>query len=420
MPLVDAKPTAKEKLAGNPRLQEIIKAINSKAEGGKSAAAAAAAAAAGQNGASVPTPVSTPASPTVGHLQGPSIITGSSSPASSAESPGALPMPVAGPQSPTIPNHLVANGSAVTIPTIINGHINGLPGMPLLGRPGSEITGGDVNPQLKAIITQINARLEAEQKVRPGVIPAATSKGDGLLPSPPVASATPPGPPVLPVPGSLTLGARPASTDGLLAGVTPVPPPPNPTMHPGGFVPQRLGLQLSEAALKGAPLTALAPGPAQSQLSALSGSSLAAQSMLATRKNPLAVDPYMSQYQLAGLQQAAALQSLTAAGGGRLGAPTALPSGLPSVSVPPVVSMSTSLMPTTLPVSAYTNQAQLGLPPGYQLMGTVPTATATAAAGGIAAQMQQNPLAMRTALKRPFPDAAGGGLLEWDKRPKYF
>ena len=404
VPLVDAKPTAKEKLAGNPRLQEIIKAINSKADATKTAA--------GKNGAPA-----TQASPHLGHVQGPSIITGSPSPSSSAGSPGGLPL-VPGPQSPPIPSHPVANGT-VTIPTVINGHLNGFPGMTLMGRPGPEIAGVDTNPQLKAIISQINARLEAEQKVRPGIIPAATSKGDGLLPSPSVASATPPGGPVHQVPVSIALNARPASTDGLLTAMTPMPPTTNPTIQPGGLVPQRMGLHLPEAALKGAPLTALAPGQAQTQLSVISSGNMAAQNILASRKNPLTIDPFMGQYQFAGFQQATALQSF-AAGPGRIGAAQGLPSGLPAGSVPPVVTMPTSLMPTmpTLPVSTYTNQAHLGIPPGYQLMNTVPTATPAAAPGGIA-QIQQNPLAMRTALKRPFPDTAGG-LLEWDKRPKYF
>ena len=403
VPLVDAKPTAKEKLAGNPRLQEIIKAINAKADATKNSA--------GKNG----TPA-TPTSPSAGHLQGPSIITGSPSPSSSAGSPGGLQV-APGPQSPPIPSHPVANGS-VTIPTVINGHINGFPGMTLMGRPAPEIPGVDTNPQLKAIISQINARLEAEQKVRPGIISGATTKGDGLLPSPPVASATPPGPPVLPVPASIALNARPASTDGLLTAMTPLPPTANPSIQPGALVSQRVGLQLPEAALKGAPLTALAPGQAQTQLSAMSGGNMAAQNILASRKNPLTIDPFIGQYQLAGLQQAAALQSFTAAPG-RVGAASGLPTGLPTGSVPPVVTVPTSLMPTmpTLPVSTYTNQAHLGLPPGYQLMSTVPTATPTAAASGIS-QIQQNPLAMRTAFKRPFPDATGG-LLEWDKRPKY-
>lgn len=422
MPVVDAKPTAKEKLAGNPRLQEIIKAINAKAEGNKTAA--------GQNGAAA-----TSASPSLGQLQGPSIITGSPSPSSPAGSPGLVPVAAPGPQSPSIPSHPVANGS-VTIPTIINGHINGFPGMSLMGRPPPEIPGMDTNPQLKAIISQINARLEAEQKVRPTLIPpaaAAPSKGDGLLPSPPVASPPPPGAPVLPVPVSIALNTRPASSDGLLAGVTPVPPPANPAIPPAGLMPPRLSLQLSEAALKGAPLTTLAPGQPQAQLSAFNGGGMAAQNILTNRKNPLTVDPFMGQYQFAashhltGLQQAATLQSLTA-GAGRLGTTTGLPtglhSGLPAVSVPSMVTVPSSLMPTmpTLPVSTYTNQAPMGLPPGYQLMGTLPTATATAAAAAASgiAQMQQNPLAMRTAaLKRPYADSTGG-LLEWDKRPKYF
>ncbi len=446
VPAVDAKPTAKEKLAGNPRLQEIIKAINAKAESSK---------AAGKSGGS---PSATPGvAPSAGLLQGPAIIAGSPSPTASAGSPGAsavlggamlpgLAPPPPCPQSPQLPcGPPIMNGGpgSSTIPTVINGQLNGagshpgLPGMTPLGHPGIALAPGmDTNPQLKAIISQINARLESEQKLKPGVVPAVPGapiggagvapKGDGLLPSPPLPSATPPGQPVLPV--SVGALARPPSQDGIYSAS--VAPPSSVALQPGlmslpGQLAGQRMLGLPETALKGAPLTAFPPAtnpalpqPAAAQFpgGVAAAMSTSAQTLLAARKNPLTIDPLTGQYQFsAGLQQAAALQGLSAAGA----APRLTAQALPTAGLPhgmPLATMPT--YPTMSSITTAGTQAAFGLGAGgYQFMGALPTVGAPSVAAAGLTPLQQNPLTIRTALKRPFPDPTAG-LLDWDKRPK--
>lgn len=189
-PAVDAEPTADDKLAGNPRLQHIINSINSKNEKP------------GAGNSSSGSPGCTP-SPPIGQPSPQAATVPIGLPVAS---PG---VPTVGPgPGPTIPGPTA--GSILGAPAMLGQGVLGLGnGVPLLPQthshtPSPEL---DAHPGLAHIISQINARLEAEERGKkimgrggmgngmppkggPGIVPGPAAPTNGALP---LNGALPPG-----------------------------------------------------------------------------------------------------------------------------------------------------------------------------------------------------------------------------------
>lgn len=203
LPAIDVKPTAKEKLAGNPRLQEIIKAINCK------------------QSSSSPDTVTTP------------------------DKEGILQGPVDAQLSPLkpIPSAAMATGMPVTL----NNGLKPLNGM--IATNGVKMPDSDRNSQLQLIISQINSKFDTDKL--PKGPQARSSGGDSILGNPPLVVTAANGT-YSSVNGTFTngslgsgspLGSRPGSAESLLSvqGLTQSAAK-APLVSPTSLAPQRFGL----------------------------------------------------------------------------------------------------------------------------------------------------------------------------------
>ena len=222
LPSIDAEPTPAEKLAGNPRLQSIVKAINSKNDG-------------------PPTPGASPALPGASNGNGLITTIGRPSPANSL-SPGGSISPTEGP--PLINTELAAKYG-----------LNGLVKMATMPGQNGQVSEG-ANPALNRIVSQINARLDAEERSKKATgsdIIAGSGTSSGLA-TPPVpngalnGSNTSSGTPAAPAPSVPTALANGIRTS-LPTQNMPTPSPLAPLAMPNNGVlqqaPHQPGLQNS-------------------------------------------------------------------------------------------------------------------------------------------------------------------------------
>ncbi len=373
VPAIDIKATPKEKLAGNPRLQEIIKAINAKNDPSSATAQ--------KSGA--------------GLLQSPTLPASAVAPPSPTNTapPGGL---ITATTSTGIPVHL--NGTS-KLAGLMNGHMLSLPNLsrsPVSGRA-----------PLNMIISQINARLETESKGNASLTGHQMAAGDGILGCPPSVTAN--GMPTANVSsnGSIgsgsPLGSRPGSAENILSGMTPVSVQHKPALvAPSGInsgLPNQRFNMVSDSmfGLKGAApgmhtmLSSLSPSLNLGHQGAVfSRTDLAHQGahMLGRKEPTLSID-YGNGHSMLATAASHIPFSMY---------PTATLQGQP-------IYTSDRLQMAALPL-----QGQYGLSTS---MGT-PTLLAGTQLPQTAA------LALRPgAIKRAFPDATAAAL-DWDKRPKFY